>query len=115
MRILRKLQAKAAFKFLVQLHHTSAKELQDAFKHSNKNGEITSCTPYEITKAKIHQKLYGATAKQPEKPVIRMCTPIEDIAFVLEFLHRKKRKLDKRTVRRGTQPVMWLKKNKARL
>ena len=111
--------------------HMSAKELQDAFKHSNKNGEITSCTPYEITKAKIHQKLYGATAKQPKKPIIRMCTPIEDIAFVLEFLHSpeavqrssyktascegKKGSWISELLGGGTQPVMWLKKNKARL
>lgn len=110
----------------------TTKELQEKFKHVDKDGEIKSCTHYEITKAKIHQKLHGATAEKSCKmPVRRVCTPIEDIAFLLEFVHSpevvqrssyktascegKKSSWMSELLGGGTQPVMWLKKNKARL
>ena len=68
--------------------HMAVKELQETFEHPNKQGVMKPCTAYEITKAKIHNKVHGATCDVPKsKPVTRVCTPVEDIAFLLEFIH----------------------------
>ena len=109
------------------------KELQEKFKHLDKNGEMKSCSNYEITKAKLYQKHHGAAATEQscKRPVRRACTPVEDIAFLLEFVHSpdavqrssyktascegKKGSWMSELLGGGTQPVMWLKKNKARL
>ena len=56
----------------------------------DKNGEMKSCSNYEITKAKLYQKHHGAAAATEQsckRPVRRACTPVEDITFLLEFVH----------------------------
>jgi len=57
------------------------------FRFTNSRGEV-SCTEYELTKARLHSKMYGPGAAIPK---VRCCyshkLPPETIAFVLEFIH----------------------------
>lgn len=110
----------------------SNQELKNTFKRTDKNGESHSCTDYEITKARLHCKSYGPGADCPERPKpVRICTSAEDVAFLLDFLHNpetverssyktascegKKGSWVSELLGGGTQPVLWLKKNKAQL
>ena len=68
--------------------YMEVKDLQASFKHQTKGRTAKSCTKYEVTKTKIHQKVYGAVFNAPVSgPVKRVCTSVEDIAFLLEFIH----------------------------
>jgi hypothetical protein len=59
-------------------NYFSNKELKKAFP----------CTDYEITEARRHASFIGAGAIPPNEPrVTRYRIPIEDLAFVVNFLH----------------------------
>ena len=59
-------------------NHFSNKELKKAFP----------CTDYEITEARRHASFIGAGATPPNVPrVTRYRIPVEDLAFVVNFLH----------------------------
>ena len=67
----------------------SNKELKEMFKYEDKNGQVKSCTDYEITKARLHQQVYGPGA---EVPKATHCTGThiikpEVLSFILDFLH----------------------------
>lgn len=115
----------------VALHMTN-KQLKDIFKRTDRNGQIQPCTDYEITKARLHNKNYGAAADGSQKKrTVRICTSAEDVAFLIDFLHNpeaverssykmascegKKGSWISELLGGGTQPVLWLKKNKAAL
>jgi hypothetical protein len=59
-------------------NYFSNKELKKAFP----------CTDYEITEARRHASFIGAGVTPPNEPrVTRYRIPIEDLAFVVNFLH----------------------------
>ena len=108
------------------------KELKETFKYTNSRGEEVSCTDYEITKARLHSKMYGPGASVPKvnrRPSQKL--PVETIAFVLEFIHHpdsveyssyktascegKKKSWVSELLGGGCQPVLWLKQNKSAL
>lgn len=63
------------------------KELKEIFKYTNSRAEEVLCTNYEITKARLHSKVYGPGASVPKvnrQPCRKL--PPETIAFVLEFI-----------------------------
>ena len=91
-----------------------------------------SCTDYEITKSRIHAKCHGAGAESGgRQKTVRICTSAEDVALLLDFLHNpetverssyktvscegKKGSWISELLGGGTQPLLWLKKNKAQL
>ena len=64
------------------------KEIKQMFRFNNSQGEEVSCTDYELTKARLHGKMYGPGAALPK--IRHQCShklPPETIAFVLEFIH----------------------------
>jgi len=64
------------------------KELKQKFRFTNSRGEEVSCTDYELTKARLHSKMYGPGAALPK--IRRQYSdkfPPVTIAFVLEFIH----------------------------
>ena len=90
------------------------------------------CTDYEITRARLHSKLYDPGASVLK--ISRRCSqklPPETIAFVLEFIHHpdsveyssyKTASCDGRykswiseLLLEGNQPILWLKQNKSAL
>ena len=111
--------------------HMTNKQLKDSFKRTDVNGQIKCCTDYEITKARMHSESHGAAADRPKQKTVRICTSAEDVAFLLDFLHNpetverssyktascegKKGSWVSELLGGGTQPVLWLKRNKASL
>ena len=64
------------------------KELKQMFRFTNSRGEEVSCTDYELTKARLHSKMYGPGAALPKiRRQYSHKLPPETIAFVLEFIH----------------------------
>jgi len=60
----------------------SNKQLKDIFKRTDRNRQIQPCNDYEITKARLHNKNYGAAADGSQKTrIVRICTSAEDVAF----------------------------------
>ena len=47
--------------------HMTNKQLKDIFKWTDKFGQIQPCTDYEITKARLDNKNYGAAADGSQK------------------------------------------------
>ena len=111
----------------------SNKELKELFKYEDKNGQVMSCTDYEITKAKLHGQVYGPGA---EVPKATHCTGThiiepEVLSFVLDFLHHpdnvqyssyktascegKSKSSISELLGGGQQPVMWMMQNSTRL
>ena len=107
----------------------SNKQLKDIFKRTDRNGQIQPCNDYEITKARLHNKNYGAAADGSQKTrIVRICTSAEDVAFSIDFLHNpesverssyktascegRKGSWISELLGGGTQPVLWLKKTK---
>ena len=104
------------------------KQLKDSFKRSDVSGQIKCCTDYEITKARLRSKSHGAAADKPKQKTVRICTSAEDVAFPLDFLHNpetverssyktascegKKGSWISELLGGGTQPVLWLAKEK---
>ena len=108
------------------------KELKQIFRVTNSQGDEICCTDYEITRARLHSKLYGPGASVPK--ISRQCCqklPPETIAFVLEFIHHpdsveyssyktascdgKNKSWISELLGGGNQPVLWLKQNKSAL
>ena len=101
--------------------HFSNKELKSAF----------SCSEYEITKARRHAKFIGAGVTPEISNVKRYRIPVEDIAFVVDFLHHpdnatrsshrmatcegKKSSWLSELFEEKSQPVMWLRDSKNHL
>jgi len=64
------------------------KELKQMFRLTNSRGEEVSCTDYELTKARLHSKMYGPGAALPKiRCQYSHKLPPGTIAFVLEFIH----------------------------
>ena len=64
------------------------KEIKQMFRFTNTQGEEVSCTDYELTKARLHSKMYGPGAALPK--IRHQCShklPPETIAFVVELIH----------------------------
>ena len=97
-----------------------------------KGGQKVSCTPYEITQARLHFSQHGAAAtasKEQETTVMR--TSPEQLAFLVEFLHSpdcterssyktadcsgKRRSWLSDILGGGAQPVLHLKHNQEKL
>ena len=108
------------------------KELKQIFRVTNSQGDEICSTDYEITRARLHSKLYGPGASVPK--ISRQCSqklPPETIAFVLEFIHHpdsveyssyktascdgKNKSWISELLGGGNQPVLWLKQNKSAL
>ena len=108
------------------------KQLKEIFKYTNSQGEEVLCTDYEMTKARLHSKVYGPGASVPKvnrRPCQKL--PLETIAFVLEFIHHpdsveysshktascegKNKSWVSELLGGGCQPVLWLKQNKSGL
>ena len=101
--------------------HFSNKELKSAFP----------CSDYEITKARHHAKFVGAGVTPETTYVKRYRIPVEDIAFVVDFLHHpdnatrsshrmascegKKSSWLSELFQEKSQPVMWLRDSKNHL
>ena len=101
--------------------HFSNKELKSAFP----------CSDYEITKARRHAKFVGAGVTPETTYVKRYKIPVEDIAFVVDFLHHpdnatrsshrmascegKKSSWLSELFQEKSQPVMWLRDSKNHL
>ena len=64
------------------------KQLKQMFRFTNSRGEEVPCTDYELTKARLHSKMYGPGAALPKRrrQYSHKLQP-ETIAFVLEFIH----------------------------
>ena len=102
-------------------NHFSNKELKKVF----------SCTDYEIMKARRHAKFIGAGVIPRRTHVTKYRIPVQDIAFVVNFLHRPDnvtRSSHRMASCQGknsswlsdlfeekSQPVMWLKNSPAHL
>ena len=108
------------------------KELKQMFRFTNSRGEEASCTDYELTKARLHSKMYGPGAALPKiRCQYSHKLPPETIAFVLEFIHHpdsveyssyktapcdgKYKSWISELLGGGNQPVLWLKQNKSAL
>ena len=64
------------------------KEIKQIFRFTNSQGEEVSCTDYELTKARLHSKMYGPGAALPKiRHQYSHKLPPETTAFVLEFIH----------------------------
>ena len=101
--------------------HFSNKELKSAFP----------CSDYEITKARRHAKFIGAEVTPETTNVKRYRILVEDIAFVVDFLHHpdnatrsshrmascegKKSSWLSQLFEEKSQPVMWLRDSKNHL
>ena len=97
-----------------------------------KGGQKVSCTPCEITQARLHYSQHGAaaTASKEQETTVMRTTP-EQLAFLVEFLHSpecterssyktadcsgKRRSWLSDILGGGTQPVLHLKHNKEKL
>ena len=113
--------------------HLSNDKLKEQFQHVNNKGETVSCTSYEITQARLHCHKHGAAAAAHEQQMgcPKFKTPMEDLAFVVDFLHSpecierssyktapcsgKKASWLSELLGCGNQPVMYLKRNKQKL
>ena len=108
------------------------KEIKQMFRFTNSLGEEVSCIDYELTKARLHSKMYCPGAALPI--IRRQCShklPPETIAFFLEFIHHpdsveyssyktgpcdgKHKSWISDLLGGGNQPVLWLKQNKSAL
>ncbi len=101
--------------------HFSNKELKSAFP----------CSDYEITQARRHARFIGAGVTPETTHTKRYRIPVEDIAFVVDFLHHpdnatrsshrmasckgKKSSWLSDLFEEKSQPVMWLKDSKNHL
>jgi len=66
----------------------SNKELKQMFRFTNSRGEEVSCVDYELTKSRLHSKMYGPGAALPKiRRQYSHKLPPGTIAFVLEFIH----------------------------
>ena len=68
--------------------HRGVRLLSTITNHFTKQKKAFPCTDYEITEARRHASFIGAGATAPNVPrVTRYRTPVEDLAFVVNFLH----------------------------
>ena len=110
----------------------SNKELKQMFRFTNSRGEEVSCADYELTKSRLHSKMYGPGAALPKiRRQYSHKLPPGTIAFVLEFIHHpdsveyssyktapcdgKHKSWISELLGGGNQPVLWLKQNKSAL
>ena len=109
------------------------KDLKAKFRYKTNCENEVSCTDYEITQARLHSQIFGpGLEKPPHKKMPRQFyTPVEDIAFLLDFIHSsdcvepssyrtatcegKRKSWISDLMGGGSQPVLWLKQNKNRL
>ena len=102
------------------------------FRFTNSRGEEVSCTDYELTKARLHSKMYGSGVTLPKiRRQYSHKLPPETIALVLELIHHpdsveyssyktvpcdgKHKSWISELLGGGNQPVLWLKQNKSAL
>ena len=113
--------------------HYSNKDLKAIFTTVGEDGKTRSCSDYEITKARLHSKTYGAAAPTPSRKFVSSTHTIdpETISFVLDFIHNpdcvqyssyktascegKGKSWISDLLGGGQQPVLWLKQNKSKL
>ena len=113
--------------------HYSNKDLKAVFTTVGEDGKTRSCSGYEITKARLHSKMYGAAAPTPSRKFVSSTHTIdpETISFVLDFIHNpdcvqyssyktvscegKGKSWISDLLGGGQQPVLWLKQNKSKL
>ena len=105
----------------------SNKELKEMFNYEDKNGQVESCTDYEITKARLRGgQVYGLGAEVPKATHCTKTHIIEPevLSFILDFLHHpdnvqyssyktascegKSKSWISELLGGGQQPVMWM-------